>query len=44
MIMTAHPDGIDDQVRIMVVARLGVPVATVTLAGEPEAETTPKTI
>ncbi len=39
--MTAHPDGIDDQVRIMVAARLGVPVATVTLETRVEIEISP---
>lgn len=39
--MTAHPDGIDDQVRIMVAARLGVPIETVTLETQVEIEISP---
>lgn len=39
--MTAHSDGIDDQVRIMVAARLGVPVETVTLETQVEIEIAP---
>jgi hypothetical protein len=39
--MTAHSDGIDDQVRIMVAARLGVPVETVTMETQVEIEISP---